>query len=83
MLCITTNISLFYRFFVVANAVAGGYLVLSLPLSIYHIFGTKGKTSKIILLVIDTVKSSSSSFCLFSLKLHLLFHDLNVVDSNI
>ncbi|VVA91275.1 unnamed protein product [Arabis nemorensis] len=42
-------------FFVVANAVAGGYLVLSLPLSIYHIFSSKVQTSKIILLVIDTV----------------------------
>ncbi|EOA39242.1 hypothetical protein CARUB_v10012228mg [Capsella rubella] len=42
-------------FFVVANAIAGGYLVLSLPVSIFHIFGTKAKTSRIILLVIDTV----------------------------
>ncbi|KAG7591614.1 Casparian strip membrane protein [Arabidopsis thaliana x Arabidopsis arenosa] len=42
-------------FFVVANAIAGGYLVLSLPVSIFHIFSTKAKTSRIILLVIDTV----------------------------
>ncbi|CAN6901889.1 casparian strip membrane protein 6 [Brassica napus] len=42
-------------FFVVANAVAGGYLVLSLPVSIFHIISTKAKTSRIILLAIDTV----------------------------
>ncbi|XP_010458896.1 PREDICTED: casparian strip membrane protein 6 [Camelina sativa] len=42
-------------FFVVANAIAGGYLVLSLPVCIFHIFSTKAKTSRIILLVIDTV----------------------------
>ncbi|ESQ35403.1 hypothetical protein EUTSA_v10008800mg [Eutrema salsugineum] len=42
-------------FFVVANAVAGGYLILSLPVSIFHIISSKAKTSRIILLVIDTV----------------------------
>ncbi|CAA7031185.1 unnamed protein product [Microthlaspi erraticum] len=42
-------------FFVVANAIAGGYLVLSLPVSIFHIISTKTKTSRIILHIIDTV----------------------------
>ena len=44
----------------VANAVAGGYLVLSLPVSIFHIISTKAKTSRIILLAIDTVIFSYS-----------------------
>ncbi|KAL1207716.1 Casparian strip membrane protein 6 [Cardamine amara subsp. amara] len=42
-------------FFVVANAIAGGYLVISLPVSIFHIISTKARISRIILLVIDTV----------------------------
>ncbi|XP_010523464.1 PREDICTED: casparian strip membrane protein 6 isoform X1 [Tarenaya hassleriana] len=33
-------------FFVVANSIAGAYLVLSLPVSIYHIIRTKSKTSR-------------------------------------
>lgn len=54
------------RFFVVANAIAGGYLVLSLPVSIFHIISTKARTSRIILLVIDTVNLSFSPFFSYS-----------------
>ncbi|XVF43144.1 hypothetical protein PTKIN_Ptkin02bG0016900 [Pterospermum kingtungense] len=45
-----------FKFFVVANSVACAYLVLSLPLSFYHIFRRGAKRSRIILVMFDTVK---------------------------
>ncbi|XVE53204.1 hypothetical protein DITRI_Ditri02bG0185100 [Diplodiscus trichospermus] len=45
-----------FTFFVIANSVACAYLVLSLPLSFYHIIRRSAKNSRIILVVFDTVK---------------------------
>ncbi|EOY01874.1 Casparian strip membrane protein 5, putative isoform 1 [Theobroma cacao] len=44
-----------FTFFVIANSVACAYLVLSLPLSFYHIIRTAAKSSRIILVMFDTV----------------------------
>ncbi|XVE53203.1 hypothetical protein DITRI_Ditri02bG0185100 [Diplodiscus trichospermus] len=43
-----------FTFFVIANSVACAYLVLSLPLSFYHIIRRSAKNSRIILVVFDT-----------------------------
>ncbi|KAL6294755.1 hypothetical protein ACE6H2_002897 [Prunus campanulata] len=42
-------------FFVIANSIVCVYLVLSLPLSFVHIIWTAAKTSRIILIISDTV----------------------------
>ncbi|GKU99532.1 hypothetical protein SLEP1_g12370 [Rubroshorea leprosula] len=42
-------------FFVIANAIVCGYLVLSLPISTYHIIRSKAHISRVILLIFDTV----------------------------
>ncbi|XWS69690.1 hypothetical protein CRYUN_Cryun04dG0200600 [Craigia yunnanensis] len=43
-----------FTFFVIANSVACAYLVLSLPLSFYHIIRRAAKNSRIILVMFDT-----------------------------
>ncbi|XVE91519.1 hypothetical protein REPUB_Repub01dG0016600 [Reevesia pubescens] len=43
-----------FTFFVVANSVACAYLVLSLPLSFYHMIRRAAKNSRIILVMFDT-----------------------------
>ncbi|KAK6931251.1 Casparian strip membrane protein domain, partial [Dillenia turbinata] len=43
-----------FKFFVVANSIVSGYLVLSLPLSIIHIVRSGAKGSRIILILFDT-----------------------------
>ncbi|CAN0857746.1 Casparian strip membrane protein 5 [Linum grandiflorum] len=43
-----------FTFFVVANGVVSAYLLLSLPLSIFHILRSTAKNSRIILLIFDT-----------------------------
>lgn len=48
------------RFFVVANAIASGYLVLSMPFSIITIVRPHAAGVKLLLLILDTVRSSSS-----------------------
>ncbi|KAL0709540.1 hypothetical protein Bca4012_016518 [Brassica carinata] len=40
-------------FFVVANAVVSGYLILSLPLAFVHIVKNKNENSRILLIVLD------------------------------
>ncbi|XP_031287949.1 casparian strip membrane protein 1-like [Pistacia vera] len=42
-------------FFVIANSIVCGYLVLFLPLSIFHVIKTSAKISRLVLLVFDTV----------------------------
>ncbi|PQQ19532.1 casparian strip membrane protein 1 [Prunus yedoensis var. nudiflora] len=42
-------------FFVIANSIVCVYLVLSLPLSFVHIIWTAAKTSRIVLIISDTV----------------------------
>ncbi|KAK0574003.1 hypothetical protein LWI29_016822 [Acer saccharum] len=45
-----------FTFFVIANSVVCGYLVLvSLPFSIFHVIKSEAKISRIILLIFDTV----------------------------
>ncbi|CAN1248526.1 Casparian strip membrane protein 6 [Linum perenne] len=44
-----------FTFFVVANGVVSTYLLLSLPLSIFHILRSNAKNSRIVLLIFDTV----------------------------
>ncbi|KAK3223010.1 hypothetical protein Dsin_010035 [Dipteronia sinensis] len=45
-----------FTFFVIANSVVCGYLVLvSLPISIFHVIKSEAKISRIILLIFDTV----------------------------
>ncbi|OWM64567.1 casparian strip membrane protein 1 [Punica granatum] len=41
-------------FFVIANAVVSGYLILSLPISIFHIMRSRAQNSRIILIILDT-----------------------------
>lgn len=43
------------RFFVAANAVVSGYLILSLPISIFHIGRSGAQNSRIVLIIVDTV----------------------------
>ncbi|XP_058083133.1 casparian strip membrane protein 3-like [Magnolia sinica] len=43
-----------FTFFVIANAIVCGYLVLSLPLSIFHIVKSQARGSRIILILFDT-----------------------------
>ncbi|KAL5761741.1 hypothetical protein ACOSP7_018005 [Xanthoceras sorbifolium] len=43
-----------FTFFVVANSVVCGYLVLSIPVSIFHVIKSEAKISRIILLIFDT-----------------------------
>ncbi|CAL1370651.1 unnamed protein product [Linum trigynum] len=47
-----------FTFFVIANSVVGGYLVLSFAISVYHIIRSSAKTSRIILVSLDTVMLS-------------------------
>ncbi|KAK4781466.1 hypothetical protein SAY86_015568 [Trapa natans] len=42
-------------FFVVANGIVSGYLVLSLPISIFHIMRSSAKNSRIVLMIFDTI----------------------------
>ncbi|CAN1248524.1 Casparian strip membrane protein 6 [Linum perenne] len=49
-----------FTFFVVANGVVSTYLLLSLPLSIFHILRSNAKNSRIVLLIFDT---QFNSFC--------------------
>ncbi|KAL8150174.1 hypothetical protein V2J09_019982 [Rumex salicifolius] len=49
----TTNETL--PFFIVANALVCGYLILSLPLSIFHIIRSRASGSRILLIILDTV----------------------------
>ncbi|XP_050230552.1 casparian strip membrane protein 5-like [Mercurialis annua] len=42
-------------FFVVANFVVSGYLLLSLPLSIFNVVRSRAKNSRILLIIFDTV----------------------------
>ncbi|GAB4840036.1 hypothetical protein Ancab_020745 [Ancistrocladus abbreviatus] len=44
-----------FTFFVVANSIVFAYLVLSLPLSIFHILRTRAKGTRIFLLILDMV----------------------------
>ncbi|KDP27167.1 hypothetical protein JCGZ_19866 [Jatropha curcas] len=44
-----------FTFFVVANVVVCGYLLLSLPLSIFNIVRSNAKNSRIIFIIFDTV----------------------------
>ncbi|XP_077214084.1 casparian strip membrane protein 3-like [Tasmannia lanceolata] len=43
-----------FTFFVIANSIVSGYIVLSLPLSILHIVRSGAKSSRILLIVFDT-----------------------------
>ncbi|KAL1538719.1 casparian strip membrane protein 1-like [Salvia divinorum] len=43
-----------FTFFVVANAMTTAYLVLSLALSIFHIFKTGAKVTRTVLVILDT-----------------------------
>ncbi|CAN0896546.1 Casparian strip membrane protein 6 [Linum grandiflorum] len=47
-----------FTFFVVANSVVGGYLVLSFPVSVFHIISSSAKTSRIVMVSLDTVMLS-------------------------
>ncbi|CAI0402185.1 unnamed protein product [Linum tenue] len=47
-----------FTFFVIANSVVGGYLVLSFAISVFHIIRSSAKTSRIILVSLDTVMLS-------------------------
>ncbi|XP_030520166.2 casparian strip membrane protein 3-like [Rhodamnia argentea] len=44
-----------FTFFVVANSVVGAYLVLSPPLSIFHIMRSAAQNSRIVLVIFDTL----------------------------
>ncbi|KAJ6350571.1 hypothetical protein OIU78_006683 [Salix suchowensis] len=41
-------------FFVIANSIVCGYLVLSIPLSIFHFIRSEAKITRVILLIFDT-----------------------------
>ncbi|PON96365.1 Casparian strip membrane protein [Trema orientale] len=43
-----------FTFFVVANSVVSGYLILSLALSIFHIVRSSAQKSRILLIIFDT-----------------------------
>ncbi|KAL6009089.1 hypothetical protein ACLOJK_022316 [Asimina triloba] len=43
-----------FTFFVVANAVVCGYLVLTLPLSFFHIFRSGARATRLVLIFFDT-----------------------------
>ncbi|XP_068643971.1 casparian strip membrane protein 1-like [Aristolochia californica] len=43
-----------FTFFVIANSIVAGYLVLSIPLSIFHIVRSGARGSRIILILLDT-----------------------------
>ncbi|KAJ4707420.1 CASP-like protein [Melia azedarach] len=43
-----------FTFFVIANAIVSGYLILSLPLSIFNIIRSSAQKSRIILVIFDT-----------------------------
>ncbi|KAE8666051.1 Detected protein of confused Function [Hibiscus syriacus] len=45
-----------FTFFVIVNSVACAYLVLSLPLSFFHIIRRVTKNSRLVLVTFDTVK---------------------------
>ncbi|KAL2523082.1 Casparian strip membrane protein 5 [Forsythia ovata] len=43
-----------FRFFVVANAIVTAYLILSLPLSIFHIVKSGARATRTVLIIFDT-----------------------------
>ncbi|KAL3723288.1 hypothetical protein ACJRO7_035470 [Eucalyptus globulus] len=43
-----------FTFFVVANSVVSAYLLLSLPLSVFHIMRSAAQNSRIVLVIFDT-----------------------------
>lgn len=43
-----------FTFFVVSNAIATAYLILSLTLSVFHIFKTAAKVTRTVLVILDT-----------------------------
>ncbi|XP_058099935.1 casparian strip membrane protein 1-like isoform X2 [Magnolia sinica] len=43
-----------FTFFVIANAIVCGYIVLSLPVSIFHIVRSRARGSRLILIFFDT-----------------------------
>ncbi|XP_058736394.1 casparian strip membrane protein 3 [Vicia villosa] len=47
------------RFFVAASAIASGYLMLSLPLSILHIIRSSARMTRVILIILDTIMLAS------------------------
>ncbi|CAJ2669006.1 casparian strip membrane protein 3 [Trifolium pratense] len=47
------------RLFVVASAIASGYLILSLPFSILHIIRSSAGMTRVILIILDTVMLAS------------------------
>lgn len=51
------------RFFVVANAVVSGYLILSLTLAFVHIVKSKTQNSRILLIVLDVVSYQQIKTC--------------------
>lgn len=60
-LLIIMNLLTFFEclssFFVVANAIVSGYLVLSLPLSIFHILRSRAHGTRVALLFLDAVSN--------------------------
>ncbi|PKI54104.1 casparian strip membrane protein 3-like [Punica granatum] len=44
-----------FTFFVAANGVVSGYLILSLPFSIFHIMRSAAQNSRIVLVIFDTI----------------------------
>ncbi|KAI4389256.1 hypothetical protein MLD38_001500 [Melastoma candidum] len=50
-----------FTFFVVANSVASAYLILSLPLSIFHIAKSGTQNSRVILVVLALVTAGASA----------------------
>ncbi|KAL8475721.1 hypothetical protein ACS0TY_028396 [Phlomoides rotata] len=44
-----------FKFFLVANGMATAYLVLSLALSVFHIFKTGAKVTRTVLIILDTI----------------------------
>ncbi|KAI3417176.1 CASP-like protein [Psidium guajava] len=43
-----------FTFFVVANSIVSAYLILSLPISIFHIMRSAAQNSRIVLVIFDT-----------------------------
>ncbi|XP_060215322.1 casparian strip membrane protein 2 [Lycium barbarum] len=44
-----------FKFFVVVNAIACGYLALTLPISIFHIMKRRAGNSRVLLIVLDAI----------------------------
>lgn len=59
ILHVSTDICVYWnRFFVVANSIVSAYLLLSLPLSIFHILRSSAERSRILFIFLDTVNPS-------------------------